>query len=148
MKTSKQGIEMIKNFEGCRLTPYYCPSGVLTVGYGHTGKDVKVGKKITLKQAEKLLKSDLKKFEKHVSSFKSYKWNQNEFDAMVSFAYNIGSINQLTNNGKRTKIVIAEKMLLYVNSNGKPLNGLILRRKKEHDLFVKGLWKNVSKKNK
>lgn len=121
------------------MTPYFCPSGVLTVGYGHTGSDVKMGKKITLKQAEKLLKSDLKKFEKHVNSFKKYKWSQNEFDAMVSFAYNIGSINQLTDNGKRSKEVIAEKMLLYVNGGGKKLNGLVLRRKKEHDLFVKGV---------
>lgn len=129
---------MIKSFEGCKLTPYFCPSGILTVGYGHTGKDVKMGKKISLKQAEKLLKSDLKKFEKHVNTFKSYKWSQNEFDAMVSFAYNIGSINQLTDNGNRTKQVIAEKMLLYVNGGGKRLNGLVFRRQKEHELFTKG----------
>ena len=103
MKISDNGIELIKKFEGCQLTAYRCPAGVLTIGYGHT-KNVKEGQKITKKKAEQLLREDLERFETHVNSYrKKYKFNQNEFDALVSFAFNIGSINQLTNYGKRNR---------------------------------------------
>ena len=66
MKTSENGIELIKKFEGCKLTAYRDPVGVLTIGYGHTG-DVKEGQKITQKKAEDLLKKDLEKFETGVN---------------------------------------------------------------------------------
>lgn len=136
MKISDNGIELIKKFEGCQLTAYRCPAGVLTIGYGHT-KGVKEGQKITKKKAEQLLREDLERFETHVNSYrKKYKFNQNEFDALVSFAFNIGSINQLTNYGKRNKGMIADKMLLYTKAGGKQLSGLVKRRKAEHKLFI------------
>lgn len=136
MKISDNGIEIIKKFEGCQLTAYRCPAGVLTIGYGHT-KGVKEGQKITKKKAEQLLREDLERFETHVNSYrKKYKFNQNEFDALVSFAFNIGSINQLTNYGKRNKGMIADKMLLYTKAGGKQLSGLVKRRKAEHKLFI------------
>ena len=139
MKTSKQGIEMIKNFEGLRLRAYKCPDGVYTIGYGHTGS-VAPNMKISKETAEKFLIDDLRKFENHVNEINvkyKYRFNQNEFDSLVSFAFNIGNIRQLTANGTRKKSVIAEKMLLYTKAGGVTLKGLVNRRKAEHDLFVK-----------
>ncbi|CCX89693.1 lysozyme [Clostridium sp. CAG:590] len=141
MKISTTGLNLIKSFEGCRLTAYKCPAGVWTIGYGHTG-NVKSGQKITQAKAESYLKSDLAKFEKHVMSYdKKYNWNQNEFDALVSFAYNIGSITQLTANGTRTKKQISEKILAYDKAAGKTLAGLIRRRQAEKALFDKPVAK-------
>lgn len=137
MKTSEGTMKQIGEFEGCKLTAYKCPAGVWTIGYGHT-TGVYEGMKITKAQANNFLKEDLERFEKHVMSFdRIYHWTQNEFDSMVSFAFNLGSINQLTKEGSRKKEVIAEKMLLYVNGGGKELPGLVRRRKWEHDLFCK-----------
>lgn len=137
MQTGQAGIDLIKQHEGCRLTAYKCPAGVWTIGYGHTGSDVKEGLTITPVKAEQLLKADLAKFEKHVQNFDSkYHWNQNEFDALVSFAFNVGSINQLTANKTRTKAQIAQAMLLYNKANGKVLPGLTKRRQAERQLFL------------
>lgn len=136
MKISENGLNLIKKFEGCNLTAYRDAVGVLTIGYGHTG-DVKEGQKITQKKADALLLEDLQRFEKHVNQYrKNYKFSQNEFDALVSFAFNIGNINQLTNYGKRNKGMIADKMLLYTKAGGKQLSGLVKRRRAEHDLFI------------
>lgn len=136
MKTSQKGIDLIKSFEGCKLTAYKCPAGVWTIGYGHTG-DVQEGQTITSDYAETLLRSDLVKFELKVSKYDpQYDWKQNEFDAMVSFAYNIGNIDQLTDRGNRSKEVIAEKILLYNKAAGQVLNGLIRRREAEKVLFL------------
>ncbi len=136
MKTSDNGIKLIKKFEGCRLEAYKCPAGVWTIGYGHTG-DVRQGQKITATQAEGYLKADLEKYERKVEKYDGkYKWNQNEFDAMVSFAYNIGSIDQLTAGGTRARTVIAEKMLQYNKAAGKALAGLMRRRRAERELFL------------
>lgn len=137
MQIGQAGIDLIKQHEGCRLTAYKCPAGVWTIGYGHTGSDVKEGLTITPVKAEQLLKADLAKFEKHVQNFDSkYYWNQNEFDALVSFAFNVGSINQLTANKTRTKAQIAQAMLLYNKANGKVLPGLTKRRQAERQLFL------------
>lgn len=144
MKTSETGLNLIKSFEGCRLTAYLCPAGVLTIGYGHTG-GVKSGQKITQAKADAYLKADLAKFEKHVASYdKKYNWNQNEFDALVSFAYNTGNITQLTASGTRTKKQISERITSYNKANGKELAGLTRRRAAEQALFNKPV-KNVKK---
>lgn len=136
MKISDKGLELIKSFEGCHLTAYICPAGKLTIGYGHT-KGVTPGMTITKTQAEDLLKEDCARFEAHVISFdKKYSWTQNEFDALVSFAFNIGSINQLTANGTRSKDIIAKKILEYNKSGGRVLNGLTKRRQAEHEMFL------------
>lgn len=147
MKTNTAGINLIKKYEGCILTAYRCPAGVLTIGYGHTGKDVKENMIITKAQAEKLLKADLVAFEKKVSAYDSiYHFNANQFSALVSFAYNIGSIDQLTAKGTRSLEEISEKMLLYNKAAGKQLPGLLKRRKAEQELFNKKVTKaNTSK---
>lgn len=137
MKTSKNGINLIKKFEGCRLTAYKCAAGVPTIGYGHTA-GVKMGQAITQAQAEGFLKDDLIKYEKNVEKYDSkYHWNQNEFDALVSFAFNIGSIDQLTANGTRDREAIADKMPQYNKAAGKALDGLTKRRAAELELFLK-----------
>lgn len=136
MKIGQAGIDLIKKFEGCQLTAYKCPAGVWTIGYGHTA-GVKEGQKISSAQAEAYLRADLEKYEKKVEKYAgTYRWTQNEFDAMISFAYNIGSIDKLTASGTRSKAVIAEKMLLYDKAGGKVLAGLTKRRQAERELFL------------
>ena len=147
MRTSQEGINLIKQFEGCRLTAYKCPAGKPTIGYGHT-EGVKMGQTITQVQAESYLKDDLAKFEQTVSKYDDkYQWNQNQFDALVSFAFNIGNIDQLTDKGKRDIQTISKKMLEYNKTtvNGKKVYsaGLAERRKKEQELFLKPVTQNL-----
>lgn len=150
MKINEKGLELIKRYEGCRLKAYKCPSGKITIGYGHTG-NVKINDVITKKGAEDLLKNDLKRFESHVENVNklgNYNFNENEFSALVSFAFNIGSITQLTKCYKRSKKEIAKAMLLYrcatVNGKKVVLAGLEKRRKEEVALFNTPV-KNVSR---
>ena len=138
MKTSKTGLDLIKTFEGCRLKAFKCPADVWTIGYGHTGSDVKQGMVITQAEADRLLQQDLERFEKNVMKFANkYHWTQNEFDALVSFAFNVGSIDQLVSNGNRTKAQIADAIAKYNKAGGKVLAGLVRRRKAEQELFLK-----------
>ena len=134
-----KALKIIKKYEGLSLKPYYCPSGVLTIGYGHTGSDFKKGMVITKKQANDILKQDLVRFKKEVMKYDNiYHWNENEYQALLSFAYNIGSIHQLTANGTRTKEEISKKILLYCRgANGNKLPGLVKRRLEEQKLFNK-----------
>lgn len=137
MKISEDGINLIKSFEGLRLKAYRDAAGVATIGYGHT-KGVVLGQIITEAKADEYLRQDIVRACTLVSKYEStYHWNQNEYDAMVSFCFNIGSITALTKFGTRTKEQIAKAMLLYVNAGGVKLNGLVKRRKAEHDLFLK-----------
>lgn len=137
MKISKNGLNLIKKFEGYRDRAYYCSAGVPTIGYGHT-RGVNIGDFCTQKQAVRWLKQDIKSAERAVNKYhKVYNFNQNEYDALVSFAYNLGSIDQLTAYGTRNRETIAAKMLLYVKSGGVVNNGLIARREKERKLFLK-----------
>lgn len=138
MKTSQRGIDLIKSFEGLRLRAYKCPSGVWTIGYGHT-KGVTAKMVITAEQAERYLKSDLSTSEKAVSKYdKIYHWNQNEYDALVSFTFNCGVCNlkQLLKNGTRTRDQICRYITLYRKSGGKILKGLERRRAAEKKLFM------------
>ena len=142
MKTSQRGINLIKKYEGCRLTAYkpVPTEKYWTIGYGHYGPDVQPGATITQYQADLYLLLDIEKFEKKVEKYNpKYMWTQNEFDALVSFAYNIGSIDQLTDNGKRTKQQIAAKIQVYNKAGGKVLAGLTKRRNEEQALFTEGL---------
>lgn len=146
MKISNKGLALIKSFEGCHLEAYKCPAGVWTIGYGHT-KGVYQGMKISQSQAESFLREDCNKFENNVMKFSSkYNWTQNEFDALVCFAFNIGSINKLTGtpSGSRTKQEIADAIRLYnKDATGKVLSGLVRRRQAEYELFTMGV-KNMT----
>lgn len=149
MKTNSKGIELIKSFEGCSLVAYKCPANVWTIGYGHT-QGVTQGMSITQKQADEYLKADLAKYEKYVEDTKLV-LNENQFSALVSFAYNCGNGNLKKLIANRTLSEIAEAMLLYKKANGVVLNGLVRRRKAERELFlmpveeVKGEVENMAK---
>lgn len=136
-KINDAGVNLIKSFEGCRLTSYKDSVGIWTIGYGHTS-GVTNGMVITEERAEEMLRSDLGIFEVKVNKYDDvYNFTSNEFSALVSFAYNVGNIDQLTNFGKRTKKEIADKMLLYIHAGGKQLSGLKRRREAERTLFLK-----------
>lgn len=91
MKISAQGLNLIKQFETLELKAYICPAGKLTIGYGHTGADVKAGMVITEARANELLANDVAQFEKDVASLVTVPLKQSQFDALVSFAFNVGS---------------------------------------------------------
>lgn len=142
MNISNNGLQLIKSFEGCRLTAYKAVSTekYYTIGYGHYGADVKEGMKITQAQADNYLLSDVSKSVQAVQKIVNAKYtdmNQNQFDALVSFTYNCGAGNltKLTNSNKRTYSEISEKLLSYNKSGGKVLAGLTKRRTAEKKLF-------------
>ena len=144
MKISEKGLALIKKFEGCRLTAYQDAVGVWTIGYGTTNADKAItgttickGLQISQATADDWLRKSIdRKYAPKVDKYSTYKWTQNEFDALVSFAYNIGSIDQLTANGTRTRTEIADKMLAYNKAGGKVLAGLTKRRQEERTLFL------------
>lgn len=129
MNISDHGKSLIKSFEGCSLTAYKCPSGVLTIGYGRT-YGVKEGMVITKAQADSFFNEDIKKYEAYVQKYNIS--NQNQYDALVSFTYNCGP-------GALYYVMsskdITGTMALYVNGGGIRLDGLVRRRKAEIDLY-------------
>ncbi len=140
MNISKNGIDLIKRFEGCKLTAYKCAGGVYTIGYGHTD-GVKKGLKITLNQAESFLREDIKKFENGVNRLVASPLNQNQFDALVSFCFNCGlwafktsTLRQKLNAGDYAGA--AKEFPRWNKSGGKVLNGLVKRRAAEQKLFT------------
>ena len=144
---SQKGINLIKEFEGCRLTAYQDSVGVWTIGYGTTSADKHItgtniykGLQISQATAEEWLRRSVnKKYGPNVDKFDYiYHWSQNEFDALCSFAYNIGSINELVSNGNLAKSKIPSVMKLYVHAGGVVLDGLVRRRNAEADLFLNG----------
>ena len=150
MRVSKKCIEMIKEFEGCYLEAYQDVVGVWTIGYGITtadksitGKTIKKGMKITQETADKWLEEALnKKYLPKVIKYQSkYGFNTSQIDALVSFAYNVGSIDGITQNGTRNIGMIESKFLAYNKAGGKELRGLTRRRLRELDMFRKGAKK-------
>ena len=139
-KTSQNGINLIKSFEGCYTKAYWDKWGkVWTIGYGHTGSDVYKGLVITNQQAENLLRQDLQRFENYVNNPKyvPQKINQNQFDALVSFSFNLGQGNLKKLCANRSLSQIADEIPAYNKSKGKVLKGLVRRRQAEKDLFLK-----------
>ena len=135
MKISENGKTLIQTFEGLKLNKYKDISGVETIGYGHTGTNLP--NSITKEQAIKFLNKDIQEAEKKVNKYSQYSFTQNQYDALVSFAFNIGNIDQLTANGTRNIKDIASNMLLYVYAGGKEDANLQARRRKEYDLFCR-----------
>jgi lysozyme len=144
MKTSQNAIELIKLFEGCKLKSYKCPAGVWTIGYGSTyyldGSKVLMGQKISQVEADMLMLKLLPKYEATVDRNIKVTVTQNQYDALVSFCWNCGSSQALFRlvNQKATDEVIYDWWINhYVTGGGKLLQGLINRRRKEADLFIK-----------
>lgn len=151
MQTSKKGRDLIKSYESLRLVSYRCPAGVPTIGWGHT-KGVNMGMKITEEQAEAFFDQDLAPCEKEAKKWDpTYRWTQGEFDAIVSFLFNLGpgKMSDLVQSGRRTKAEIADAFLMYCKAkvNGKKvtLPGLEKRRKDERALFLSGSANNITK---
>ena len=140
MKTSQAGIDLIKKFEGCRLKAYkpVAAEPCYTIGYGHYGSDVLPNMVISQAQAEELLKQDLVKYENSVNGL-GLQLDQNQFDALVSFAYNCGSGNLKRLTRGRTLQQIADAMLSYNKGSGQVLPGLTKRRQAERALFLSGM---------
>lgn len=142
MKASQKAIDLIKRFEGCRLKAYRCPKGILTIGYGSTGRHVHEGMVITQEQAEDLLRDDLVRFEEGVERFMGLsEINQNEFDACVSLSFNIGLEAFRTSSVLRyhllgDKAKAAGAFGLWRNCNGQVLPGLVNRRLAESNLYL------------
>jgi len=146
-KTSDKGVALIKAHEGLRLNAYLCPAKVWTIGYGHTSAagepKVVQGMRITRAEAETILRRDLATFERGVNRLVKVALTQNQFDALVSFAFNVGlgaferSTLLKKLNAGRYKDVPAE-LMKWTKGGGRELPGLVNRRRDEA-----GLWRSV-----
>ena len=136
-KMSEAGLQLLKQFEGCRLSAYWDVNGY-SIGYGHHSADITKDMKITQKEADALLKKDLAKYEKAVNAL-GYELNQNQFDALTDFAYNcgVGNLLKLSANKTRDLRQIGFKIPLYCKAGGVALPGLVIRRNAEQALFIK-----------
>ncbi|MBJ9199203.1 lysozyme [Citrobacter freundii] len=145
MQTSDKGIALIKQFEGCKLTAYQDSVGVWTIGYGWTkpvdGKPIRAGMTIKQETAERLLKTGLVSYENDVSRLVKVDLTQGQFDALVSFTYNLGSRSLSTSTLLRKLNAgdyagAADEFLRWNKAGGKVLNGLTRRREAERALFL------------
>lgn len=152
MNISQAGINLIKSFEGLRTKAYKAvpTEKYYTIGYGHYGSDVRAGQVITEEEAEKLLRDDVQEFVKGVNKLLKVDVTQNQFDALVSFAYNVGlgalkssTLLQYLNVGDIQKA--GSELLRWNKSGGKVYNGLVKRREKERGLFLSGGSKSVTR---
>ena len=138
MKVSKNCINLIIEFEGFRNDSYDDGFGNLTIGIGHCASDVFKGEHLTDSEVYELFYNDISRFEENVNKYDyKYNWSQNEFDALVSFALNIGSIDELVRYGDLDKKDICDRMLLYCHAGGEVVKGLQRRRKAEVELYKK-----------
>jgi lysozyme len=145
-KISQKGLDIIKRFEGLKLKPYLCPANVPTIGYGNTfyedGTKVKLSDSpISEKRATELLIHSVKTFEKYVDSFCRDDINQNQFDALVSFAFNLGPYNLKSStllkkvNKNPNDPDIRKEFMKWTKGGGRVLKGLVIRRGAEADLY-------------
>ena len=144
METSSEGISLIQKFEGCELEAYQCSAGVWTIGYGHT-KDVVEGMTITKEQAEQMLVDELHEYENYINEYVTVALSQNQFDALVSWVYNLGPANlkvstmlKVLNKGQYEEV--PAQMKRWNKAGGKVLEGLIRRREAEACLFKGMEW--------
>jgi len=139
VRTNKAGVDLIRQFAGCRRTAYLCPAKGPTIGYGHTGRDVKLGTTITQDQAEGLLVNDLRLFEQGVEHL-CPTCTPNQFSALVSFAYNLGlhalegsTLRKLHNAGQYA--AAQGQFARWNKAGGRILPGLVRRRAAEAALY-------------
>ena len=140
MNISNKGIELIKQFEGCRLKAYQDSVGVWTIGYGHT-EGVSEGMEISQHQADIMLSSDLVKYAKYINEYVTTVLNQNQFDALTSWVYNLGPGNlrsstmlKVLNEGSYNDVPYQIKR--WNKAGGQVLKGLVRRREAEAELFA------------
>ena len=147
MKKSNEGISLIKKFEGLELEAYKCAAGVWTIGYGHT-KDVQPGDVWSESHADHMLEVELEEFEAYIKDNVTAPLSQNQFDALVSWVYNLGPANlkastmlKVLNSGDYEGVPAQIKR--WNKAGGKVLEGLIRRREAEALLFVGRDWNEV-----
>ena len=139
---NEKGLELIKSFESLRLDSYRCPAGIATVGWGHTGPDVRIPMTITLEEAETLLKGDVARFERGVEAMiANAPTTDDQFSAMVSLSFNIGLGKFATSTVlKRHKlgnhVGAANAFLMWNRAGGQILKGLMRRREAERKLYL------------
>ena len=147
MKTSQEGISLIKKFEGCELEAYRCSADVLTIGYGHT-QGVNEGDSCTQDEAEELLVKDLEEFEFYVNDIVEQELNQNQFDALGAWTFNLGPTNlrssTLLKRLNEGDFEDAPRQIRRWNkAAGEVLDGLVRRREAEALLFQGKPWEDV-----
>ena len=147
MEISQEGLSLIKKFEGCELESYKCAAGVWTIGYGST-KGVEEGMEISQERADMLLLEDVEVFEEAVSKLVEVPLEQNQFDALVCWTYNLGPTN--LNDSTMLKLLnagdyhtVPNQMKRWNKSNGEVLEGLVRRREAEALLFEGEAWETV-----
>ena len=147
LKTSQEGISLIKSFEGCELSAYRCSANVPTIGYGHTA-GVSDGDTCTLEEAEEMLTEDLVEFENYVKKYVETDLEQNQFDSLVAWVYNLRPKNlsestllKELNAGNLEEV--PRQMKRWNRAGGQVLDGLIRRREAESRLFKGEAWENV-----
>ena len=139
-----EGLSLIKKFEGCELEAYQCSAGVWTIGYGHT-KGVTPNDSISQEEAEQMLVDELHEYESYVNEYVTVALSQNQFDALVSWVYNLGPANlkastmlKVLNSGEYEDV--PAQMKRWNKAGGKVLEGLIRRREAEACLFQGKEW--------
>lgn len=147
MKISNEGLALIKKFEGCELTAYKCAAGVWTIGYGHI-KDVYEGQTITQSEAESMLQHEMEEYEGYINSSVTVPLTQNQFDALVSWVFNLGAGNLRAST--LLKVVnlsdmegVPAQIKRWNKAGGKVLDGLIRRREAEALLWQGKEWEGV-----
>ena len=147
MQISKEGLSLIKRFEGCELKAYRCPANVWTIGYGHI-KDVKEGDEITKEEAEYMLQEEMIEYEGYINDLVKVPLEQCMYDALVAWVFNLGPTNfssssllRVLNEKKYEEVPYEIKR--WNKAGGEVLNGLIRRRKAEALLFQSKEWENV-----
>lgn len=145
MRTSQRGIDLVKRCEGCSLSVYADVVGVLTVGYGHTSSNLKLGQTVTQHTADVILQSDLERFEEGVTQLtRGVTLTQNQFDALVCLTFNVGLVN-FANSQLRRKLLAgdvggaAAEFPRWCHAGGKVVDGLVNRRAAEAALFLNPL---------
>ena len=140
MRTSNQGKQLIKEFEGLRLNAYLCPAGKPTIGWGHT-EGVKTGQHITMEQAEDFLVEDIAPTEKLLNTM-CINFRQEQFDALVSWIFNLGrgafvssTLCKRIQDGADDED-ITDQLVRWIYSGKQQLRGLMVRRVKEANLFL------------
>jgi lysozyme len=147
MNISKEGLSLIKKFEGCELEAYLCPAGVWTIGYGHI-KDVKEGDKINQDEAEHLLKEEMPEYEGYINNMVEVPLEQCQFDSLVCWVYNLGPTNlkestllRILNEGDYGGV--PEQIKRWNKAGGEVLAGLVKRRQAEANLFEGKEWEKI-----
>jgi lysozyme len=142
-RINQDGIDLIKEFEGLHVTPYLCPAKIWTIGYGHT-RTVRAGMEITEAQADQLLDEDLRLFERSVSRLVTVPLSDNQFSALVCFAFNVGTGNfefstllKLLNRGWYEQV--PAQLMRWDHANGEIMGGLARRRAAEGRLWNRSL---------